>query len=107
MQRDNMPQAHALLSLYESNYHTKYGKKPVINRFRDKWGMLDIIETVGYSRGRELVNYYFRTQRPRHPLSFLFNNYDVLNTAYDQAEQDKIVRQNLLLETKRLVENDH
>ncbi len=44
--------SYALISLYENLYLDKYGKRPVVNRYREKWGMQDVIESVGYDRAK-------------------------------------------------------
>ena len=53
-------QAYALVSLYISLFQSKYNRQPVVNRYREKWAMQDVIDTVGYERSRELIEYYFK-----------------------------------------------
>ena len=48
-----------LLSLYQSLFKEKYGRVPTINKFREKWAMQDVIDSVGYDRAKELLEYYF------------------------------------------------
>jgi hypothetical protein len=35
-------QPYVLIGLYESLYLEKYGKKPKLNKFREKWAMQDV-----------------------------------------------------------------
>jgi len=92
-----------LLSVYEGLYAEKYNKKPRLNKYREKWAMQDVIDSVGYSRAKEILEYYFKTGKSGHPLSFFYNNFDRLEDMMIQIEQDKENRERLLEQTKRLV----
>lgn len=93
-----------LISLYETLYFQKYNKKPRLNKFREKWAMQDVIDSVGYDRARELLEYYFNTSKHGHPLSFFFYNFDRIDQLQVDIEKDKINRMRLREETKKLVE---
>ena len=43
----NEKQPYILIGLYENLYLEKYNKKPRINKFREKWAMQDVIDSVG------------------------------------------------------------
>ncbi len=92
-----------LLSSYEGLYAEKYNKKPRLNKYREKWAMQDVIDSVGYSRAKEILEYYFKTGKSGHPLSFFYNNFDRLEDMMIQIEKDKENRERLLEQTKRLV----
>jgi hypothetical protein len=68
-----------LISLYETLYFEKYNKKPRLNKFREKWAMQDVIDSVGYDRAKELLEYYFKTSKSGHPLTFFFYNFDKID----------------------------
>jgi len=93
-----------LISLYENLYLEKYNKKPRINKFREKWAMQDVIDSVGYDRAKELLEYYFKTNKPRHPLSFFFYNFDRIDQVESEIKKDKVNRVMLRQKTKKLVE---
>jgi hypothetical protein len=93
-----------LLSLYLDLYQSKYNKKPSINKYREKWAMQDVIDSVGFDRARELVEYYFRTQKNGHPLSFFYYNFDKIDYLQKEIEKDKENRRTLREATKKLVE---
>ncbi len=95
-----------LISLYESLYKEKYNKKPRLNKFREKWAMQDVIDSVGYDRAKELVIYYFSTNKSGHPLNFFYNNFDRIDILNKEIQQDKINRSILLDQTKRMVEGE-
>lgn len=93
-----------LISLYETLYFEKYNKKPRLNKFREKWAMQDVIDSVGYDRARELLEYYFKTSKSGHPLSFFFYNFDRIDQVESDIKKDKENRVMLREQTKKLVE---
>ena len=97
-------QPYILISLYESLYFEKYGKKPRLNKFREKWAMQDVVDSVGFDRARELLDYYFRTGKNGHPLNFFFYNFDRMDQVEKEREKDRINRSRLRQQTKTLVE---
>lgn len=97
-------QPYILLSLYQALYKDKYNKQPKINKYRDKWAMQDVIDTVGYERAKELVEYYFKTGKIGHPLQFFFYNFDSMDRIKEESDKDKLNRIKLREQTKRMVE---
>ena len=93
-----------LISFYETLYFQKYGKKPRLNKFREKWAMQDVIDSVGYERAKELLEYYFKTSKSGHPLNFFFYNFDRIDQVQLEIEKDKANRIMLREQTKKLVE---
>lgn len=90
--------------MYESLYQKKYGKKPTINRYREKWGMQDVIETVGFDRAKELIEYYFKTNKSGHPVGWFFLNFDNIDRMLYEKKEDEINRKKLKALTKQMVE---
>lgn len=97
-------QPYVLIGLYLSLYKEKYNKAITINKFREKWAMQDVIDSVGYDRAVELLLYYFSTNKAGHPLNFFYNNFDKIDNLKKEIEKDKINRSRLLGETKKMVE---
>ena len=93
-----------LMTLYQSLYKEKYGRVPQLNKFREKWAMQDVIESVGFDRAKELLVYYFSLPKGGHPLQFFFYNFDRIDAAVSEVEKDKERRRLLLEETKKMVE---
>ncbi len=93
-----------LLSLYTNLYKEKYNKVPTLNKFREKWAMQDVIDSVGFDRARELIEYYFGLSKAGHPLQFFYYNFDKMDFLKKEIDKDKINRQRLLEETKQMVE---
>lgn len=92
------------MTLYQSLYKEKYGRVPQLNKFREKWAMQDLIDSVGIDRAKELLIYYFSLPKGGHPLQFFFYNFDRIDSALVEIEKDKERRRLLLEETKKMVE---
>jgi len=100
----NEKQPYVLIGLYEKLYFEKYNKKPRINKFREKWAMQDVIDSVGYDRAKEILAYYFKTNKSGHPLNFFFYNFDRIDSLMVEIERDKLNRNLLREQTKKLIE---
>lgn len=100
----NEREPYVLIGLYESLYKDRYNVKPKINKFREKWAMQDVIDSVGFERAKELLVYYFKTGKSGHPLSFFFYNFDKIDYLKSELEKDANNRRLLLQATKKLVE---
>lgn len=97
---------YVLIGLYLSLYKERYNKTITINKFREKWAMQDVIDSVGYERAKELLVYYFATNKQGHPLNFFYNNFDRIDALNKEIKKDKINRSILLGETKKMVEGE-
>lgn len=95
-----------LLTIYMALYEQKYGKKPRINKYKEKWAMQDVLDSIGFEQAKDVLNYYFRTGKNGHPLSFFYNNFDRLEDMMIQINKDVANRARLLEQTKRLVEEE-
>lgn len=100
----NEKEPYILITLYQSLYKDKYGSLPKMNKFREKWAMKDLIDSVGFDRAKELLEYYFTLPKGGHPLHFFMYNFDRIDSAMIEADKDKERRRLLLEETKHLVE---
>lgn len=82
-------QAGDLLDLYALLFEESYGAKPSLNRYRDKWGLVDVIDSVGVAKAKELLIFYFKTGKQGHPLQFFLFNFDKLEVGMKEAEKDE------------------
>ena len=105
MTKDEAKQAYGLVSLYCALYKEQYKKPPIVNKYREKWAMQDVIDSVGYERAKELLEYYFTTGKINHPLQFFFFNFDKIDIIQKEVIKDKKNRKILQEATKRLVED--
>ena len=103
-QAEKNKQPYIMLWKYEKLYEEKYGKKPVVNKYRDKLAMKDVIESVGFERGMSLLEYYFKLPKHGHPLIFFLYNFDRIDFAEKEVVKDKRNRKTLREETKKMVE---
>ena len=100
----NNREPYILLTMYQNLYKDKYGRTITINKFREKWAMQDVIDSVGFDRAKDLLEYYFGLSKNGHPLQFFFYNFDKMNMLKIEIEKDKEKRRLLLEETKKMVE---
>ena len=103
----NSKETYILLSIYQNMYQNKYGKMPSLNKYREKWAMQDVIDRIGYSRAKELIEYYFTTGKNGHPLQFFFFNFDKIDIMEREIKKDKTNRRILQEATKKLVEGEN
>ena len=100
----NNKEPYILMTLYQNLYKEKYNRVANINKFREKWAMQDVIDSVGFDRAKELMEYYFALNKNGHPLQFFFYNFDKMDSLKLEIEKDKEKRRLLLEETKKMVE---
>lgn len=96
-------QANALITLYVKEYSAKYNRAPNINRYREKWGFISMVEDLGYERAQKIIEYYFTTGRIGHPVQGLLQNYDRLNRILTEMAEDEKNRERLRRETEQRV----
>ena len=108
MTKDEAKLAYGLVSLYSVLYRTTYKKNIVVNKYREKWAMQDVIDSVGYDRAKTLLEYYFTTSKPGHQLSWFFFNFEKLDLSLQQKEEDKSRRELIRAKTRSMIEErDH
>lgn len=106
MVKEDIKTPHVLLSIYEKLYQNKYNQKPKYNKYKEKWAMQDVIDSVGFDRAVELLNYYFKIDRPNHQLQWFLYNFDKLDDVLHQLNLDKLNRERIFLATKKMVEEN-
>mgnify|MGYP003341952492 CR=1 FL=1 len=106
MTKEDAKQAYALVSLYIALFKSKYNKQPMVNRYREKWAMQDVIDTVGFARAKELLEYYFKCSKNGHPLNWFLYNFDKLDVILLNSAEDENLRKELRRKTKLLVEQE-
>ncbi len=95
----------SLISLYLANYQEKYGKVVVVNRYKEKWAFQEVIDSLGYDRAVEVLNFYFAVQsKDRHSLQTFLYNFDKLHESLLERDKDRAMRARLLEETRKRME---
>ena len=110
MTKDEAKLAYSLVSLYCALYKETYKKPPIVNKYREKWAMQDVIDSVGYDRSKEILEYYFKITKSGHPLQWFFYNFEKLDLTLSQTQEDKTRRELIRSKTKFMVEerdNEH
>lgn len=95
-------QANALITKYVKHYTEKYGKAPVINRYRERWGFQSVIEDLGKDDAEKALKYFFILDGPHEVQRFL-RTYDELHKMRLADEEDKKRVAQLHEETARRV----
>ncbi len=97
-----------LVGLYEKLYKEKYRRKPTINRYRERWGMIDVIESIGYDNAVECLAYYFKVDGSNHAhsLGFFFNHFDEIWGMMEKKRADAEKRAELMERTRKQVEGE-
>jgi len=103
VQGTKVRESHILLTKYVSAYTRVHGEKPRFNRYSAKWGMIDVIDSVGVERAEELINYYFHTGSD-HSIEFFYRNYDKLDRSLSQISEDRRRRAIIMESTRQRVE---
>ncbi|CAB4145413.1 hypothetical protein UFOVP1491_114 [uncultured Caudovirales phage] len=106
MAKEDAKQPYVLLSTYDKLYQDRYQVKPKFNRYKEKWAMQDVIESIGFDRAIELLQYYFKIDKPGHALPWFLYNFDRLDEILCQVTEDKIRREKIMLATKKMVEEN-
>lgn len=106
LENNKKNQPYILVWKYQKLYNEKYGKDVVVNKFKGKSAMQDVIDSIGFDRAMELLEYYFKIDKPNHPLFFFLWNFDRIDVAEKEMSKDKVKRKMLREQTKKLVEGE-
>ena len=98
----NDKEAYSLLSEYSALYKLKYGQAPILNKYKEKWGMLSIIEDFGVDGVSKTLKYYFKINRDGHSLSWLYNNFSNIHLSRLASEKDDRIRAAAREKTRQL-----
>jgi hypothetical protein len=98
-------QVHSLVTYFLNAFKARYNAAPRdFNRFRDKWGFQAMIEDFGMDDAKRIIDFYFSTGRAYHPTNYLLFNYEKLNNAMLEREEDEANRAKLRAESRKRVE---
>jgi hypothetical protein len=95
--------AHILISKFVALHKKRIG--PItVNRYSAKWGMIDVIDSVGFEQAEAILEYYFTTPRKAHDLEFFYKNFDKMQKSMIAIGEDRARRARIMVATKRRVE---
>lgn len=96
--------ANELITLYIKLWTERYGKKPVLNRYKYKWAFQDMIDDLGYDNAHAVVEFFFKTESSGHTLDKIAYNYDELHKVREQLDEQSRKAAILREETRKRVE---
>ena len=85
-------EAFALISQYISLYRARYSSAPIINKYKEKWGMASLVEDFGKEEVSDTLTYYFKINREGHSLPWFYNNFSTIHISRLSAEKDDKIR---------------
>ena len=94
--------AFALLSEYSALYKKRYGSSPVVNKYKEKWAMISLVEDFSSEGVVDTLEYYFRLNKDGHPLNWFYNNFSTLYNSRLAAEKDAKIREETRKRTQEL-----
>jgi len=95
-------QAQALITAFINGYKERYGFALTLNRFKIKWAMIDVIDSVGYLKAKELIEYYFKCDAD-HSINEFLNTFDELDDMQKRQLADEEYRRKLREQTRRRI----
>lgn len=98
----NETAAYALISDYVCLYKNRYGITPLVNKYKEKWAMLSLVEDFGSEEVNKTINYYFNINKEGHPLNWFYNNFSTVHSSRLAAERDKELRAQQRKKTQEL-----
>lgn len=94
---------YALINKYQGNYAAKYAKRIDVNKYKEKWALSSLIDDYGFDTVSECLDYYFKTNKEGHPLSYFFFNFEQLKNMMDDQKNDEAMRLERRMKTQQLV----
>ena len=98
----NDKDAYSLLSEYSRLYEFKYKQSPIVNKYKEKWGMSSLVDDFGREGVGKTLTYYFKINREGHSLSWFYNNFSTLHLSRLNAEKDDRIRAAARAKTRQL-----
>lgn len=92
MTKDQSSAAFGMLAYYANKYKTRYGKALPINKYKEKWAMVSLIEDFSEENVEKAIDYYFSLNKEGHPLNWFYNNCEVLIKTLTDKERDDRLR---------------
>lgn len=93
--------AEQLMEIFDECYKAKYAIDYKGNKFKDKWGFIDMISDLKWKDAERVVRYYFKTSpRGGHTREHLFYHYHEYKQTIDDAAREKAMRRQILEKMK-------
>jgi hypothetical protein len=102
MTQEQSKQAHAIISYYQTKYKEKFNRKPVVNRNKLQYLILNALRDLSMKELKELIDFYIRTDRSPSLLHFCYEYDEVLDKMNEEVK-DLEKRKALLQQTQKNV----
>lgn len=93
-------QVNTLITRYSKAYETKQGRKPLLNRYKAKWGFEAMAEDYGFEGAAAIIDYYVENGESPD-VNRLLSTYEQVKDTMDKSNADREYIQQLLKDTKR------
>lgn len=88
---------------YVNRYKSFYNQTPLVNKYKDKWAMRDLIDEFGYDTVSDTIDFYFKTAKDNHPLSWFYVNFTNLLQSMRDDKKDLQLREERRRKTQELI----
>lgn len=95
----------ALITFFCKEHLAIRGTPIVVNRFASKWGVQDVLSDISEDRLKELMSFFFRTNRSKYDISSFLSVYDQLDKSLKDRDKDAAIRAELRERTRLKVES--
>ena len=91
------------IDYYISRYQSLYKETPLVNRYKDKWAMRDLIDEFNIDVVQSIIDYYFKTAKDHHPLGWFYANFTNLLQSSRDDDRDRLLREERRKKTQELI----
>lgn len=99
---ERLKQANELVTMYILLFKEKFGKSPVINRYKQRFALSDILEDMSFDDLKTLLKYYVKVDAEPSLTSFCYE-YDELYMKMQRDAKDTLERNQIRKETEERV----
>jgi hypothetical protein len=95
--------AHSIISYYQTQYKSMYGKSAIVNRNKAQYSVINILKDLSVSQIKQLIDFYLKTDKYPNFISFCYE-YDEVLIKMNEELDDLEIRRHLLDNTKKTVD---
>ena len=99
---------HVLTSYYVTLWKARYGKQPVVNRNKSRWGFDAMLYDMSVADVKELLDFYVKetSSSNMHSLHWFHNNYELVQTNMQNLKDDRALIVRLMEESRKRAEEN-
>lgn len=99
---ERLKQANELVTLFMSLFKERFHKTPVLNRYKQRFALSDILEDMSFDDLKMLLKYYVKVDAEPSLTSFCYE-YDELYVKMQRDAKDEAERHQIRKETEQRV----